>query len=44
MVDTRTKVAAVPTRKRVNADIVDGAAPETPALKKKSIHLRQQYP
>ena len=36
MVDTQPKVAVVPTRKRVNADIVDGAAPETPALKKKN--------
>ena len=35
MVDTQTKVVAVPTHKHVNADIVDGAAPETPALKKK---------
>ena len=35
MVDTQTKVVAVPTHKCVNADIVDGAAPETPALKKK---------
>ena len=35
MVDTQTKVAAVPTHKRVNAYICDGAPPETSALKKK---------
>ena len=36
MVDTQSKVAAVPTRKRVNADICDGAPRETPTLKKKN--------
>ena len=36
MVDKQSKVAAVPTRKHVNADIFDSAAPKTPELKKKT--------